>query len=154
MPFLRSSLHPQDTTNKILFCEVDSKFIKKKSSSVAELSNSSSTPEGEIGTIYLPKMEDDVDGFDLHIGEVVSTSIDGDICCALVRLENVLPITVGNVLPEFRVKLTANSNDAASGDANDAMPIDIIMTPVVPIRPPYWVEKDPVTNHRLDTHAD
>ena len=129
-------------------------MIRKESSSVVELANRSSTPEGEIGTICLPKMEDDVDGFDLHVGDIVGISMDGDICCALVRLENVLPRTVGDVLPEFGVKFTANSNDAASGNSNDATPIDIIMTPVFPIRPPYWVDSDPITNHRLDTHAD
>lgn len=152
LPFLRSSLHPQFATEAVSFCPVDNKIIQSKSSSLLGPKNEDSA--SEIGTICLPKMEDDVDGFDLHIGDIISSSINGDICCALVRLENVLPRTVGEILPEFGVKMTDKGNDIESDNADDASLVDTIMIPAVPIRPPYWVEKDPITHHRIDTHAD
>ena len=154
LPFLRHSLHPQQSTGSISFSAVPETVIKQFQSSTSPLEN---RVEEEIGTISLPHLTDTATGSEseLCVGDILSISSSGDICCALVRLEKVLPLIPTAQLPVFECRLTALAGvPVTSPESSPNSSASEVHSLVTPIRPSFWVDKDPVTHHRIDTHSD
>jgi hypothetical protein len=151
LPFLRHFLHPQQSTGSMSFSAISEAVVNQFQSS------SSPLEEEEIGTISLAQPIDHIAGLesDCCVGDILSISSSGDICCALVRLEKVLPLIPTAELPVFECRLTAvDGVPVTSPDSSPNSVAPRAYWPVTPIRPPFWVDKDPVTHHRIDTHTD
>lgn len=154
LPFLRHCLHPNHSAGQVVFSAVSEDVSEQFQSSAPPLEN---RMEAEIGTISLPLQIGTGEGSEaeLSVGDILSINSTGDICCALVRLEKVLPLIPTAELPVFECRL--NAPDGLSVEAHnsslnsDALPIH---SSVTPIRPPFWVDRDPVTQNRIDTHSN
>lgn len=153
LPFLRNTLHPHSQLGDITFSSVDDSIIGNFQSTIesTEISNE----EDGIGSIFLSQQGDISENTiaDSRVGEILSMCSGGDVCCALVRLEKVLPKEPSEKLPAFESTLSTkahtNDVDAVLEGAEHVSPATHSL---VPIRPPFWVEKDPITHQRIDTH--
>ena len=116
----------------------------------------------DIGKILISKHGDTTveSEPDLNVGEIIGISPDGNVCCALVRLENVLPQNTSEKLPRFDCSLSqeaiSNLNHSVAAVSTEACATlaSSAYSSVCPIRPPFWIERDPITHHRLDTHEN
>ena len=83
-------------------------------------------------------------------GEIVSGHSTSDIFCALVRLEKFLPKN-----PADEISACQMIEDESPVSISEENLNQVVNTAsFVPIRPPFWLDIDPITRHRIDTHVD
>lgn len=160
LPFLRESLQPLCCSDSADFETVDNSVVDS-----VEGANPISGRPGlvtDTGSIFISKRTDSTTESEpnLNVGEIIGVTPDGNVCCALVRLENILPQNAKDKLPGFDcsfssvatgnvdLPLTEETREISTASAIGAF------FSVIPIRPPFWIERDPITNRRLDTHED
>lgn len=157
LPFLRESLYPSRPSDGVNFSPVDNSVVDGVKPFTGQTGLTT-----DIGKILIFKhsgttVESEPE---LNVGEIIGISPDGDVCCALVRLENVLPQNAAEKLPRFVCLLSqeaiSNLNHSVAAESREAcatLPSSVYSS-VCPIRPPFWVERDPITHNRLDTHEN
>ena len=111
---------------------------------------------------------------DTTIGEIVTSYENCNIFTALVRISDVLPKDTTTPLPEIVCMYDNNENDDDDNNdnnvTNDENDVENIVhniknsnkctssvsriVKVVPFRPVWWVDRDPLTNKRIDTHDE
>ena len=149
LPFLRNCLHPLFVSGTIGFLSVDQSFIEKI---VSKTPVDDGLVSKRIG-ISCSRDEHQIAGEMEHeeaTGEIISEHSTSDIFCALVRLEKFLPKN-----PTDEISLCHMiHDDSPVSIAEEDLKQGVNTASFVPIRPPFWLDIDPITLHRIDTHVD
>ena len=105
-----------------------------------------------IGISYPPDQHQIAGGLEQQeaAGEIISEHSTSEIFCALVRLEKFLPKNPADEISACRVIDDESPVSIAEEDRKQGVPT----ASFVPIRPPFWLDIDPITRHRIDTHVD
>lgn len=159
LPFLLESLHPLCRFDGAGFETVDNTVVDS-----VEGANPISVRPGlvtDTGSIFITKHTDTTTESEpnLNVGEIIGVSPDGNVCCALVRLENILPQNATDKLPGFDCSSSAATGNVDLPFTEETREVSTTSAigaffSVIPVRPPFWIERDPITNRRLDTHED
>lgn len=149
LPFLRDSKHPLFPSGKIDFSSVDENFTDEfVSKSAAGYEAMTSKKVGvtcrQGGAEVVGEMEHEESA-----GEIVSGHSTSDIFCALVRLDKFLPKNPSDEISACHVI----DDELPAGSAGEVLRKNTPAVSFVPIRPPFWLELDPITGHRIDTHV-
>jgi hypothetical protein len=82
------------------------------------------------------------------LGECTSSDENDDVASGLIRLEKMLPKNSSCVMN--KCILVNNDVDLTPVDTNSEHPGIVFIA----YRPPWWLDFDPITQKRLDTHED
>ena len=139
----------------LTFRSVKSNILHEISSSTLniKLDKGDNDPTVAIGSISLCNVDTSIQDANTHVGDIIAGSAEGSVCCALVRLENVLPKNSDENLSVFNGSFIHRNSDIRESNLSDSPTALTSTVSLVPIRPPFWVDIDPITNNRIDTHG-
>lgn len=178
LPLIKDSLHPQYTKDKseiMNFLPLNNATIEKLLNDMSYIVNNDknnitkkedNNDENDTNKELKSEKNKNIyvsnEGVLIEVGECTSSHENNKLSSGLIRLEKVLPkdpsgrinkcIIIDNIVDSQSISTDTDlisENPGLSGNPGSD-PESVF----VPFRPPWWLDFDPITHKRLDTHED